>query len=177
MSDSGSILKSAAGEVAKFGLFRAEVIEMIFIVVGVILFVLGVILLLNKTTMTKTVQGTVTKITSCSVSNEQDKQKIYDCLFNVDYVVDNKNYSVNIYSESVVKYSKGQKITLYYDPKNPEKAAQTSDDTHTTGALMMTIALGLVLMGWFQYYITKRFKAVQVVSGGSGLYDLGKAFL
>ena len=71
---------------------------------------------------------------------------MYNCDLIVDYSAGGKSYTKEMSRNSTTNYENMQKITLHYDPKNPNNADVNSDSLDWLGLTLVII--GVVLAVW-----------------------------
>ena len=112
--------------IREFGLTMVYIKASGIIFFSLVIFVIGLIALLNpKTNMTKA-EGIVSD-SKCEPSG--DKNATNNCNFKVKFNdVENKEYTVSINTNTAKTYSANDNIKVYYDPKDPKLSANIETD-------------------------------------------------
>ena len=114
----------------------------IFCIVAIVVFRL-------KTNKTAKTNGTITNA-SCSsrlTSTEKNTtQLIYDCNLDVNYNVNNIDYSGNLTTSESTQYTSGTNINLEYDPSNPKDFQKASPIKSKTVSYILFCIASLILI-------------------------------
>ena len=84
------------------------------------------------------------------------------CVSTINYMVKDVEYSVSSVTEIV---NKGQTITVYYDPKNPNNFSLSNNTTNTIGWVIIIIAIIILLSSWGWLIMTIFFKPLAAATG------------
>ena len=109
---------------------------------------------------TASTSGTVIKST-CNSSNNK-------CIVEVEYTVNNKKYTLNYESSTIV--NKGQTVKVYYDPKNPNNFV-TGSTNKVLGWIFIGIAIIGIILAWASLIFTLFFKPVAAATGVGAIVD------
>ena len=110
-----------------FTIFRESSVARFFIPAGVFLIIFGVIVFIINTQNRDYIE-----IDATVVSKEIDEAEHVDAdgnvvsttyVISVKYIVDEKEYNTNLYSQP--EYKIGDKITIYYNPSDPSQITQS----------------------------------------------------
>lgn len=103
---------------------------------------------------TKSTTGTVLK-SNCDSSNNK-------CIVQIEYTVNNRKYTVNYESSSIV--NTGQNVKVYYDPTNPNNFVAGSTNK-ALGWIFIGIAIVGIILAWASLIFTLFFKPVAAATG------------
>lgn len=116
----------------------------VFLPLGLILIVVGVIMYMNSPSK---YAETTAKITNVNEYKNNDNETVYD--YDLEFTVDGKTYT-SIFAAMPDKKNVGDTVTIYYDPANPES---TSNTKHT-GMISVVMAVAGVAMVVFSVLST-----------------------
>ena len=116
----------------------------VFLPLGLILIVVGVIMYMNSPSK---YAETTAKITNVNEYKNNDNETVYD--YDLEFTVDGKTYT-SIFAAMPDKKNVGDTVTIYYDPANPES---TSNTKHT-GMISVVMAVAGVAMVAFSVLST-----------------------
>lgn len=141
---------------------------------GLILIPLGIYFIIHKTKLTSQTSGKIdTKSPNPCTPYAKDNTVLYNCLFHVNYTINGTQYSKLItVSDSSRPYSDGDNITIYYDPKNPNDASITQDNTHVLGIILLIAGIIIPIIAWVWWYFARKYKAVAAAGGIEAGLDL-----
>ena len=100
--------------------------------------------------------GTIKEATCSKTKNDKS------CVATINYIVKDIEYSVSSVTEIV---NKGQTITIYYDPKNPNNFSLSNNTTNTIGWIIIIVAIIILLSSWGWLLMTIFFKPVAAATG------------
>lgn len=171
-TDSNSTLGSDVySGVATFGKIRAVIGAIVGTIVGIAMFIFGVMLVLHKTNLTQTTQGVITNDPLCQVSKTNNL--LWSCSnIMVTFTVDGKTYNITTSADSEAKYVKGENVTVYYQAGKPSNASLSSDNTHFLGWFLVVMSLFILFFSWLWFYASMKYKAVAAVGGVEGIADI-----
>lgn len=157
--------------IASFGKIVAVIGAVITTIICIIVIIFGLITIFDKNPKQAT-QATITSVI-CYDMYEQNTHK-YICSLHLNYMVNGQAYTAVLDNQKLNQlYTVGQTITIYYDPRNPDRNIQISAPLSKNSArLMIYIAVGVMLLSWGWVWLTRRYKflaAVQGVDTGLGI--------
>lgn len=142
----------------KLGIFMGVVA-----LVGTIL--IGYKLFSNTNNRTKQVETTIKRVSSCQQrvvhGNDSYNTTYFDCLIDIEYVIDNKIYQYPNFNvkNNIYPLQVGGKLNVFYDPSNPiDISKDSSGHDKTSGIILFSFGvLYLFLTAWFLF---KKYKKV-----------------
>jgi hypothetical protein len=158
---------------AEFGDIEAWIGAIFATVIGLVLFIIGIVDVSRKTSLTNTVEGKITKA-NCGVPYQSDNQQLYNCTIDIEYTVDNKKYSISISKTDNFQQIEGQTINVYYNPSTPEKGAIQSDNSKTVGIIFIGAGLLIPAFAWLWLWIAYKSKFAAAAGGVAGAINLFK---
>lgn len=111
----------------------------VFLPLGLILIVVGVIMYMNSPSK---YAETTAKITNVNEYKNNDNETVYD--YDLEFTVDGKTYT-SIFAAMPDKKNVGDTVTIYYDPANPES---TSNTKHTGMISVVMAVAGVALVAF-----------------------------
>ena len=147
----------------EFGLTMVYIKASGLIFFSLIMFVVGLIAILNPKPKMIDVEGTITTEPTCILSGET-----YNCNFDVLFNVENKAYTVSINTNSTKTYSKSNKIKVYYDPKNPQLSARIETDysySYIFYILMIIFGVAGVISAIIWIFISRKYSFMAQAEG------------
>lgn len=141
---------------------------------GLILIPLGIYFMVHKTKLTSQTPGKIdTKSPNPCTPQSKNNTVVYDCSFNVNYTINGTQYSKLItVTDSSRQYYGGDNVTIYYDPKNPNDASITQDNTHILGIILLIVGIIIPIIAWVWWYFARKYKAVAAAGGVAAGLDL-----
>ena len=133
-----------------------------FVPAGLILLIFGLILMGFSTDGYMETSGKVVEVITLPVAADEEQQ--YDVL--VKYTADGKEYGAT-FSGLTQKYSAGDDIKVYYDPKDPEKAANGSLPGFIPPVL---VAAGIAAIGFGVYKTIVAVKKSKALDESAGVF-------
>jgi hypothetical protein len=61
-----------------------------------------------------------------------------------------------VWKDEYQKFAKGQSITVYYDPKDPDVNGLESDDARGQGWFLLVVVIALLSLVWWLYSMATR---------------------
>jgi len=124
----------------EFGLTMVYIKASGLIFFSLIMFVVGLIAILNQKPKMIEVEGTVLD----PVCSDDKNATTSNCNFKVKFTdVENKEYTVSINTNTTKIYTKNEKIKIYYDPKNPQLSASIETDNYSYIIYILMIVFGV----------------------------------
>ena len=161
----GNEIYSGAAGVGKIYAWISAVIGTI-IAIGMIIF--GIYIIQHKSHLVS-VDGIVTKDSYDCSTQTQNQTTTETCKFNVDYIVNSKNYNITFSSTS--KFSNNETVTIWYDPNHPEQG-EFNPPSKGIGWGVIVLAI-IVLFGvWFWVWLTGRYKFAAAAGGAAAAINL-----
>jgi hypothetical protein len=161
---------------AEFGRFRALLGVIFGTVIGIIMIGIGIYLAARRTKRTLSVFGNIKDgVPQCTVSSYSDKNGTtitYNCVFTVDYKIDDKPYSHTFTTNSSTNYVGIKDIRLYYESGKEGDVSLSEDNTHIAGWIVLGIGVFLIIGSWISWYIINRFKFAAAASGTAGAFEM-----
>ena len=118
-------------------------------------------------TMNNAIHEKHTEQIQATVSNVKCTNNV--CTITATYQVNGNSYSIN----TTVGAPAPDKITLYYDPKNPADS-ETFRTSKSLAYVLMMGGLCVIVIGIIIYSLTNRFKVVAAVEGADTLFNFAK---
>jgi len=137
--------------------------------IGIILFVVGIVILVNKSTY-KSVMGIAVSDSVCSWSNNNGNS-IASCTTEVKYSV-GIDYQQNIDTGSS-RYKAGDYVKVYYgnNPNSPTGNPVSS----LVGWVLIIIAVLMIASSWIWVFLTRKYKFAAAAEGVSGAWGIIKS--
>ncbi len=144
-------------------------------VIGIILLIMGLyFILFNNDEEFANVEGRVVK-SQCSseLSREGGRPHVtHKCNVQVVYKFNEVAYTNTVFVNSSVKYVDGQQISLSVLRSNPNDVRPRRMAESTAGSIMFGVALLVIGLCYFNYYMSKRFKPYAAAQGVHTLWRL-----
>jgi hypothetical protein len=154
-----------------FGRIEAWFGAIVGTIIGIILFIVGIVLIRKKHLLVGTAEGTIKNDPVCTTNYVNKDTQAFNCSnMNIEYSVNNTKYNI---TESIKgsssNYIKGSTITVYYNPNNPSDGKLDNDDSHVIGWVMFVMGILFATLPWVWVYITSKSK-VAAAAGGVGTF-------
>jgi len=146
-------------------------------VVGVILLLLGLyFILFSKDNEFSNVEGRVVKSQCASEFNRSGNNNApritHKCNLQVVYQLDGAQYTNTIFVSSSTRYIEGQPILLSVSKSNPNVVRPRRMKDSTAGSIMFGVALLVIGLCYFNYYMSRRFKPYAAAQGVHTLWRI-----
>jgi len=126
----------------EFGLTMVYIKASGLIFFSLIMFVVGLIAILNQKPKMIEAEGTVFN-SVCKTSDDKNATTS-NCNFQVKFKdVENKEYTVSINTNTTKIYTNNEKIKVYYDPKDPQLSASIETDNYSYIIYILMIVFGV----------------------------------
>ena len=159
---------------AAFGRIRAIIGVIFGTLIGLGLIIGGIFAIAHKTKLSsETIGISVNKdnnpipIDQCGTTTTNNNTT-YNCNFRLRYTVDGIDYYSQFNTHDSINYSNETKVTIYYDPNNPNNSSPTKDDYHTVGYILLGIGIFLLIGAWVSLWIVLHYKFAAAASGAAG---------
>ena len=152
---------------SNYEVVRAGIGAFVGTIISIILIIISVMMLLNKSKRTAETTATISKST-CTHTYDGNNLN-YICQMAITYIVDGKNYNANINSESATQYSTNETIQVQYDPNNPQDVNLKELSSSTLAIILIVVAIVIILFGWGFFYLVRRNKGLAAVLGTSSI--------
>lgn len=126
------------GIIEAFGKFQIYGFVSVMFIISVIILIIGVLIIRrpDDTTHTSNVEGVHSNVVC--VNNQ--------CTSTIKYTVTKNTYTL---ADTFGNIKEGDKVTVYYDPKNPSDARAKPLASKTVGWIMLAISLFFILLTFF----------------------------
>jgi hypothetical protein len=171
VSDWGNTLFSDIGNVGKF---FAKLGLIIIVIISVFLIVLGVTKIVkNDDNKYMNVNGKIIS-TECiqNPKNPNDTTDTHKCSIVVEYTINDKIYTKELFLNGSNKYIVNEPIDLKVEKNNYNNAGLATMKESTTGWILIAISLGLFGIAYLNYYLTHNYRSYAAVSGVSNMVNL-----
>lgn len=64
----------------------------------------------------------------------------------------------NNFNTNSINYTNDTKITVYYDPNNPNNSSLTKDDYHTVGYILLGVGILILVGSWITLWVVLHYK-------------------
>lgn len=132
--------------------------------------------IMSKPTRTATIDATVVE-SRCKQTNSTNSEgktvTLLECMTLVEYTVGNKLY-VGELSTLSNSYNKGEKITIQYNPSNPQDISYKEISMRYVGFGLSSIAICMGVFLALYYYLIMRFKPLAAYEGASTSIGMAK---
>lgn len=167
-------------DASSLGRFWSYIIFGFIIFIAVIMLFAGISKSMSNSVYTENVLATVNN-TNCSPvksppSSSSTESHIinYKCNVGVKYEVDGKSYeipSVIVQDQNII--NQGQKIPLYYNPKNPNDVSTISrSQEKQSGAGLILASIIMIAFASLFLWMVHKFKFLAAVQGGSFIRNI-----
>lgn len=151
-----------------YGRFQALLLFLIGSMFGIGFIILGY--KESKNVHTEKIDAIVTDLDSpCIVINNK-----FNCKLTVKYNVNNQDYLKTLSVETNNSYIKGDKLTIYYNPSNPEDSLYLDMSPKSSEIILIIIGSILLLISIVVPILTWKSRGFATISGGASL--LGTIF-
>lgn len=157
---------------ASFGRAMAVVGVVFSMIAALIMVPLGIYFIAHKTKLTSQERGTVVGANNCGPATIDNNKIVYDCAFTVEYKVENKPYTIKATTSGPVQYTRGNRVTVYYEPNNPSNGSINSDNTHLAGIVLLVLGIIIPTFAWIWLYFARKYKAVAAAGGVAAGLDI-----
>jgi uncharacterized membrane protein len=173
MTKNNSVGEELYSDASTFGRIEGWIVAIITTIIGLIFIIGGIIMIAHHTTFTNNVQGTVLNANCINFTGDNNTQE-YSCTLNIEYEVNGKTYQITTAKDSVYNYTKGNDITVYYDPKNPQNGKLNNDNHKVLGIIALVAGILIPLFAWIWLWITYKSKFAAASGGVAGAFNLLK---
>lgn len=173
---SNSALQNVYTGASDFGKFTSVISAVFSTLIGLVFIAVGIYLIIEDNARQTQIQGDVQSVNCPSPEGDNDDitpskgRPENDCLVNIQYKVDKKNFNKNFAVSSNTSLKQGDKVTLFVDPSNPkDNIVLGSNNNSETIAGLVLISAGafIILVGWLIVYFSYKYKFFSAVEGTS----------
>ena len=173
-SDWGNELYSGAKDI---GIFKADAIMVVALVVASVLVVLGFIMAVTDDSYKyQWVKGTIIEPNCTKASATYDdkgrKVKTYKCSMTVAYEIKGKVLQKKIYLTGNETYIKDEPIELVVMKSNPDNVQLAYTDGSTMGGMLFLSSVVIVALAYLNYYMSHKYSVFAVAQGTSTVFGL-----
>jgi type IV secretory pathway TraG/TraD family ATPase VirD4 len=155
--------------IASFGKTMSTIQLGIAIFISFTLFIVAFMLYNHKHVYTGITEGIIL-LSDCKHSYIGNNP-VTTCYLTIKYTVEGKVYTNQIFSKNIT-YSKGQKIRVYYNPKNHSSIILQLFPYKYVSGIVTIVSIFIILLSWLHYYLAHRFKGVAAIGGISDISRL-----
>lgn len=139
-----------------------------------LMFALGIYIIYHKNYL-KQIEGKIVKSSyDCSVvkntttnKGSSNTSESKTCRFDVQYTVDNKNYTKTFSSSDI--YSVDNIVTIWYDPNHPDRS-EFNPASKIVGWFIIGLSFFILFGAWFMVWFTRHNKFIAAsVGAGAGM--------
>lgn len=164
------------GGAATYGKIRTGLNTAFVTVLGVIMIIIGIIISRKQPKLTNTTTGIIISDPICNSYSDKDMVK-WRCDIQVSYKVGGVEYRTNLFTNDLVKYSKGQSVTVYYNPEFPGNGNLFSDNIKPIGYVILVLGILILIGSWVWLFIVFKFKVAAAATGATSFAgDLTSVF-
>ena len=171
MTKNNSLGEEIYSGASTFGRIEAWIAAIITSIIGLIFIIGGITMISHHTKFTNSVQGTVLN-SNCTTFTGDNNTQQYSCTLTIEYKVNGKPYQITTAKDSIYNYTKGNYITVYYDPKNPQNGKLINDNNKVLGIIALVAGILIPLFAWIWLWITYKSKFAAAAGGVSGAFNL-----
>ena len=143
-----------------FGRINSDINLIIFSVVGIIFFIVGIFVAKHNSRHTEYINADIIAIQLCTTKN---------CTVTVGYNVNGKRYTATVNTNSP-NVTLNSSMGIYYDPNNPSDVTLTPLPKWL-GYTFIGIGITLPIIAYIMYYFTHKSKEFAAVQGGLSLMN------
>lgn len=169
-NEDGGMFSSLYSGSADLGVFMADLGMIVGLILGVILLLMGSNRIMFEDNLHLEVVGKVVK-SSCQASNinlGRNSATTYKCNVIVTYKVGETVYNRPLFVNSAEQYVDNEPITLWVDKSDFTNVSVSGYN----GPTLMSLALLIVGVAYFNYYLTHRFKFYAAGRGTSAVFNM-----
>lgn len=161
--------ESLYDDAASLGRFWSYVIFGFIIFIAIIILISGISKSFSNSVYTETVLATVTNTNCTPIKTQQGDIITYKCNVSVKYEIEGKTYEIpSVMTDHQSIINQGQKLTLYYNPSNPNDVSSTSrSQEKQTGAGLIMTSIVMVALASLFLWMALKFKFFAAIQGGS----------
>lgn len=148
--------------------------SIVSLIVALLMFVGGVYLMRQKGNITAQTNATISDDVDCHSKKRKGRVVSgFNCgTVEVEYEIDGESYTQVVpITDSSKRLNKGDSVTIYYDPTNPNDIAVSKDDPQTTGKILIVFSLVIALMTVLNLWLARRYKFVRAASGVGSVFS------
>jgi hypothetical protein len=153
---------------SEIGKIQGSIGLIIAVIITVILLIAATYLLLKPESFQK-VLATVTSVNCPSTlkATTSGKSNIitYDCVLNVQYVINQISYKSSLIINSQTDYSNTKTIEILYNPQNPTEIKHESISSKSLASISSVIGIVIMFFAGLQYYLTHKYQSYAALTG------------
>ena len=154
---------------ASYGRFMAIVGAFIATLLSLILIFFGFKFANSVDLYNKNSTATITG-KNCNKSNNNNNQS--SCLYTVNYVDETGATIQNVNLTSSSDMPLNSQLMISYNPSNKTEVRLTSENTKSTGYMMIFFGIIIILFAWAWVWITRKYEFAASASGISSAFNL-----
>ena len=153
---------------SEIGKIQGSVGLVIAVIITVILFIAATYLLLKPEPFQKTL-ATITSVNCPSTSKTTTSGKsnitTYDCKLNVQYVINQVNYTSPLTINSQTDFTNTKTIEILYNPQNPSEIKYESISSKSLASISSVVGVVIIFFAGLQYYLTHKYASYAALTG------------
>lgn len=157
-------------DASRLGSTMALIYLVIGIVIGILLLCSASIVYMKSNNNLVDTTGSVLKA-ECSQYKTKDTV-VYECLIDVKYTVDNKEYTRQMSTIKSSPIAAGETVKITYDKTNPIDASVKTLSNGTIALILLVVGLLIAGGATFNYVLAKYFKLYAAGTGASTIWNL-----
>lgn len=142
---------------AEYGRFTSTIGMIIGIIIGSIMFIVGIYLLFKKQDKYESTTGIVSSSPNCVIN----RNNMYNCNAQVIYTVNNKTTTkLFLFSDLREQLLSGSSVKLYYKSSDPINTITNIEQTSNKVIAVLLFITGIIIIlgSWYSYYVAKKYK-------------------
>lgn len=161
-------------DAAALGRFWSYIIFGFIIFIAIILLFTGISKSFSNSVHTETVLATVTNTNCTPIKTQKGDVIIHKCNVSVKYELNGKTYEIpSVMTEDQTIINLGQKLTLYYNPNNPNDVSSISrNQEKQTGGGLIILSFVMIAFASLFLWMSLKFKFLAAIQGGSFIRNI-----
>lgn len=174
-----SLGQSLYDDTASFGRFWALLGAIIATVIGLILIVGGIVALTRHVTPKEKLTGTIAAINSNSQAGFTCPLNAgtFTCTLRIAFQYNGQPITVDYNYSGTSLYSVGQNVDVYIDANNPLHISLDPPMPGWAGWVMIIFGVAIAALGWFGYWMARRWKIAAAAQGVGGISNIIRTVL
>ena len=167
------IASTIYGGSASYGRFIAIVGAIIATIIAIFLIGGGIMFNTSVSNYSSTSSATITG-KNCTNQGQGQGQSQKECIYTLKYIDIDGTLIENVILKSQLDMQINSTIMISYNPSNKTDIRLTSENTKTTGYVMIGIAIIILLFAWGWVWVTRKYEFAASASGFSSAVNMFK---
>jgi len=174
-SEKPSLGEEIYSDASSFGKIWSLIGAVIGTIIGLGLFIFGLVFFFRKKTNRDEVLASVSSINGGGTERCEkisDNPVNYSCLLTFNYNYKGNAYNLDYNYNGANIYYKGQKTNIYVNVNHPTDILLGKEAPSWTGLIFAIVGIIIIAGGWFWYWMSRRYKFLAAAQGVGGAYNI-----